>query len=104
LLASPPRKNGSEPQMYSSAVCPEAMATDPAGAEPPKVLAGVAMFATVRPPTTAARISCPAASTPITSSATVRPAIMTAASTTGMTTSSSVWYRTSPGRTAGRVS
>ena len=90
--------------MYSSAVCPLAMASDPAGADAPKLLAGVLTFARVTPDSAAARASCPTASRPMTSSATRRPAIITPASTTGMTTSSSVWYRRSPGSTTGSVS
>jgi hypothetical protein len=80
------------------------MASDPAGAEVPNVLTGVDTFASVRPDRVAARTSCPAASSPMTASVTPRPAIITPASTTGMRTSSGVWYRTSPGSTAGSVS
>jgi hypothetical protein len=90
--------------MYSSAVCPLAMASDPAGADPPKLPGGVVTFASVTLDSAAAMASCPAASSPMTSSAVRRPAIITPASTTGMTTSSGVWYRCSPGSTAGSVS
>ena len=40
--SSPPRNSGRLPQMYSSAVWPVAVASAPAGAEAPKLAAGVA--------------------------------------------------------------
>ena len=87
--------------MYSSAVWPPAMASDPAGADVPKLLAGVLTLARVTPDSVAASASWPTAISPMTSRATRRPAIITPASTTGMATSRTVWYRRSPGSTAG---
>ena len=66
--------------------------------------AGSVTLPRVTPARAPARASCPAASNPTTIKVARRPAIITPAITTGMTISSGVWYRTSPGSTAGSVS
>ena len=87
--------------MYSGAVWPDAIASDPAGADAPKLLAGVLTLASVSPDSDAASASWPTATSPMTSRATRRPAIISPDSTTGMTTSRTVWCRRSPGSTTG---
>jgi hypothetical protein len=77
--------------MYSSDVWPAALASAPAGAEAPKLLAGIGRWARVTPPRTAAMTIWPAASAPVTSSAVRRPAIITPASATGMAISRTGW-------------
>jgi len=58
------------------------MASEPAGAEALKVLAGADALATVASASVAAMATCPAAISPMTSSAVRRPAIIAPASTT----------------------
>ena len=89
--SSPPRNSGRLPQMYSNEVWPAALATAPAGADAPKLLAGIGRWARITPPSRAVITIWPTASTPVTSRVARRPAIITPASATGMAISSSGW-------------
>ena len=89
--SSPPRNNGRLPQTYSRDVWAAVLARDPAGAEAAKLLTGTGTWARVTPSRAAATTIWPAASTPVTSSAARRPAIITPASATGMAISRTGW-------------
>ena len=77
--------------MYSSDVWPAALARDPASAAAVKLLTGTGRWTRVTPSRAAAMTIWPAASTPVTSSAARRPAIITPASATGMAISRTGW-------------